>query len=128
MNPRIMFWLAAVVLFGGCGGVELAPAEERDGYIGKVELAEVRVGKTMTGKFNVYGQVHNKGDRPLAQVMVKIDWLDQAGNSIGTATESCLTEVLMPSAMQEFKIPADSAPDGWAQKVDVKVAELAFGS
>ncbi len=127
MNPRITFWLIAMALLG-CGGAELAPAEERDSYLGNVSLAEVRVGKTMTGRFNVYGQVHNKGDRPLTQVLVKIDWLDQAGNSIGTATESCLTETLQPDAMREFKISADAAPEGWAQKVEVAVAELAFGS
>lgn len=128
MNPRTMVTLVALVMLFGCGSVELAPAEERDAYLPQVELAEVRVGKTMNGRYQVYGQVHNKGDRPLAAVMIKIDWLDQTGAAIGSVTKNCVSGKLAPKTMQEFKIQAAEAPEAWDHKVDVTVADLGFGS
>ncbi len=127
MKPKFAICFAATLLWG-CAGAQIAPAEERDAYLPQIELTDVRVGKTMTGRFNVYGQVHNNGDRPLADVVLKIDWLDESGNPVGSTTESCISETLGAKTVREFKIPVDGAPETWAQKVNVRVAELAFGS
>lgn len=128
MKPRNLIGFAAIAWLMSCGGIEVAPPEERDAYIGQVELREVRVGKTMTGRYNVYGEVHNNGDRPLVGVMLKIDWLGEKDAVIGSATRNCVSGTLDPNSMKEFKISADDAPEGWAHKVEVGVADLAFGS
>lgn len=128
MNSKAVVSFAVLALaLCGCGP-ELAPPAERDAYLGHVELAEVRVGKTLTGRYNVYGEIHNRGDRPLTAVVLKVELLDKDGNSLGAMMESGISDTLHPKTKQEFRIPANDAPEDWAQKVEVKVAELAFGS
>lgn len=128
MNPKTMINLVSLVLLGGCGGVEWAPAEERDAYLPQIEVADVRVGKTMTGRYFVSGQVHNKGNRPVTAALIKIDWLDPTGAAIGSTTENCVSEELAPDTMQEFRVSADEAPESWDHKVNVEFTDLAFGN
>lgn len=128
MKPKTIINLVALILLGGCSGFEWAPAEDRDAYIPLMELAEVRVARTMTGRYFVTGQVRNKGDRPVAAAMIKIDWLDPAGAAIGSTIENCIADILAPNTMQEFRIYADDAPEAWSQKVNLEFADLAFGN
>ncbi len=122
----------ALVIFGlvsmSCGPT-LAPAAERDAYLGKVELENVRANKSMTGRWSVYGGVKNAGDRTVTAVVLTIHLLDENGDKVETREGNAVWgDPLEAGSSVEFRIPVDDAPETWDRKVDVEIKELGFGA
>ncbi len=133
MNSRVTLVCIAGLVLGACSPA-LAPPEERDAYMDRVELANVRVSRSVTGRQAVYGDVVNSGDRTLSAVVLTLHFLDEDGETIlsrqHTPVSSSLLggDALEADSSVQFRITVDDAPESWAEKVKVEITELGFES
>jgi hypothetical protein len=90
--------------------------------------------------WGVFANIVNEGHRTLSVIEIKIDLLDAAGAASGPAntwwavtpdlsgypTPEAMKEPLAPSASRAFRWTTGAVPEGWSEKVTLRVSQVRF--
>jgi hypothetical protein len=109
--------------------------EVEQAYINKVEIRNLRVAKTISGDFGVFGEIKNFGDRILRKVEITIYFLDKNDKPIFEKSYNPVfvtkfsigdNEPLKPNYSTKFGYGPDDVPSDWAQNVRAKITNIEF--
>jgi hypothetical protein len=110
-------------------------AEGKQAYINKVEIRNLRVSKSITGDYGVFGEIKNLGDRTLRKVEITVYFLDKNDKPIFEETYHPVlvtkfsfgdNEPLKPNYSIKFGYGPDDVPSDWAKKVRAKITDIEF--
>ena len=110
---------------------------DKEAYLDKVLLKNVRVGKSVLDRAGVFGEVKNTGNRALKEVEIVIYCLDAKGHPVFEKTFHPVLvsdwawsvsdgKLLKPNYSQTFGYSLDDAPSEWSKKVHVQVVSVEF--
>ena len=121
---------------------------DRIQYRARVGVADLRVERVNLGGnpegpmdgWGVFANIVNEGRRTLSVIEIKIDLLDATGTASGPAntwwavtpdlsgypTPEVMKEPLAPSATRAFRWTTGATPEGWSEKVALRVSEVRF--
>lgn len=108
---------------------------EKQAYINKIAIRNLRVSKSTFGSPGVFGEIKNVGDRTLKKVEITIYFLDKSGKPIFEeiyhpvlVTDFSLgdNEPLKSNYSRKFGYSTDDVPSEWAKKVRAKITNIEF--
>lgn len=109
--------------------------ENKQAYINKVEIRNLKVSKSIIGDYGVFGEIKNLGDRTLREVEITIYFLDKDDKPIFEETYHPVlvtrfslgdNEPLKPNYSTKFGYSPDNVPSDWAKKVRAKITNIEF--
>lgn len=104
-------------------------------YVNNIIVSQVKVSKTWSGNYGVFGEVKNNGNRSLDKVEIRVYALDKEGKSIyDTSSYPVLVSEfsftgegpLKPNYSRKFSVDMDEAPSEWSRSVKIVVSEIEF--
>jgi hypothetical protein len=115
---------------------KIAGQKEKNDYLDKIELKQIKVGQSIFSEPGIYGEVKNLGNRTLKEVEITIYFLDHNGNKVHEKTYHPVLvsqysfgesgTPLKPGYSRPFGVKASDAPSEWAHKVQCIVTDLEF--
>lgn len=110
--------------------------------VGEAEVTRINLAKDPEGPLNgwaVHADITNGGTRTLSEVRVIVEYLDGAGKVLGQDTWWAVATQLVgmptppwvkpplpPTELRRFEWTTGEPPEGWAQKVNLKIDNLRF--
>ncbi len=108
--------------------------QEKQAYVDKVKIMNLKVAKTVFDKWGAFGEIKNAGNRTLTEVEITIYYLDEYGNTIYEKTFhpvlvsswSSDSKSLKPNYSEKFGYDTDDVPSEWSKKIKVYVTNIEF--
>ena len=108
--------------------------EEKQAYIDKVKIVNLRVAKAVLDDWGVFGEIKNTGNRTLTEVEITIYYLDEYGNTIYEddyhpvliSKWSSDNKPLKPNYSEKFGYGTDDVPSEWSKKIKAYVTNIEF--
>ncbi|TET68640.1 MAG: DUF2393 domain-containing protein [Candidatus Aminicenantes bacterium] len=109
--------------------------EQKQAYIDKVKILNLRVAETRFEGLGVFGEIKNTGDKTLTKVEITIYFLDKNEKPIYEKTYLPVlvtdfsigdSKPLRPNYSEKFGYKTDDAPSEWTQKVRAKITNIEF--
>lgn len=108
--------------------------EEKQAYVDKVKIVNLRVAKAILDDWGVFGEIKNIGNRTLTEVEITIYYLDEYGNTIYEDTFhpvlisrwSSDNKPLKPNYSEKFGYGTDDVPSEWSKKIEAYVTNIEF--
>jgi len=120
--------------FDGLAQVDTAAVHLED-YKDKIMVSNVKISKTWSGDYGVFGEIKNTGNRTLDEVEITVYALDIEGISIYEkkfhpvlVTDFSFNNEgpLKPNYSRKFGYKMDGVSSEWSKKVRVEVGEIRF--
>ncbi|MDH5467472.1 MAG: DUF2393 family protein [Candidatus Aminicenantes bacterium] len=114
---------------------DIEELEQKQAYIDKIKILNLRVAEAQFGGLGVFGEIKNAGDKTLTEVEITIYFLDKNNKPIFEKTYHpvLVTEFslgdnkpLKPNYSREFGYKPDDIPSDWAEKVRAKITNIEF--
>ncbi len=120
---------------GGDSG-DVPMGADKQAYLSKVLLKDVKVAKAVLGGRGVFGEIKNTGDRTLKEVEIIVYCLNDQGKAIFEETYHPVlvtsgftmgdNKPLKPNYSEKFGYGLDDAPSEWKGKVRVEITNIEF--
>ncbi len=108
--------------------------QEKQSYVDKVKIMNLRVAKAVLDDWGVFGEIKNTGNRTLTEVEITIHYLDEYGNTIYEnafhpvliSRWSSDNKPLKPNYSEKFGYGTDDVPSEWSKKIEVSITNIEF--